>query len=44
MIAHMGIKYEFLSYFFAIITTIVISFVLIKTVIALTKKQICVEE
>ncbi|GAB5046449.1 SLAC1 anion channel family protein [Thermodesulfovibrio sp. TK110] len=42
-ITHLPV-YEFLSYFFVIITTVVISFVLFKTIIAVTKKQICVEE
>ncbi len=42
-ITHLPV-YEFLSYFFVIITTLVISFVLFKTIIAVTKKQICMEE
>lgn len=36
--------YEYLSYIFVVITTAVISFVLIKTIVAVTRREICVEE
>ncbi len=36
--------YEYLSYIFVVITTAVISFVLIKTIFAVTRREICVEE